>query len=154
MATTAKKRTGLFGGIGDAKIGMGGLYFLQGLYRVRIIRFFAMESRKKEDLVIAECEVLASDVAERKVGMKPSWVVNLKQDAALGNIKGFLAACLGLDPNDTEAVNERITEDFCEEAVSEDNPLAGIEVNLEAVNIKTRENNDFTLHKWSPAEAA
>lgn len=150
-APTAKKRTGLFGGVGDARVGQGGLYFLPGIYKVKIIRFFAMESRKKEDLIIAECEILESDNPQRKVGSKPSWVVNLKQDAALGNIKGFLAACLGIDPSDEEAVNEQVTEDFCEEAVDEDeNPMGGVVVGLEAVDIKTRAGGDFTLHKWSP----
>jgi len=30
--------------------------------------------------------------------------------------------------------------------------LAGIEVNLECVGIKTRTDKDFTLHKWTPAK--
>lgn len=142
---------GLFSGINQAQVGQGGVYFLEGLYSVEVLKVFTMTSRKREDLFIAECKVLESDNPERKPGMRASWIVNLKQDAALGNIKGFIAACNGIHPSDEDEVNEEVTEEAVEYAVSDDNPLKGTVLGLQAVGITTRAGTPFTLHKWSPA---
>ena len=145
---------GLFDGIEDAKAGGGFIYFLPGKYRVKITKCIALQSRKREDLFIVKTEILESDNPERKVGMQASWSVNFKHDAALGNIKGFVAACNGIDPADETAVNAEVNEEVCDYAVSEDNPLAGVEVNLTCVNKKTKADKDFTLHLWEPLQAA
>ena len=144
----------MFAGIKDAKATQGGLYFLEGNYKVKICRVFSMTSRKKEDLFIVECEILESDNPNRKPGMRPSWVVNLKHDAALGNIKGFVAAVNGIDPSDSEKVDELVDEEACEVVASKENPMEGTVMPLQCVNTKTREGGDFTLHKWGAAEAA
>lgn len=141
----------LFSGVGDAKVSQGGVYFLPGQYLVEIVKCFAMNSRKREDLFIVECMILESDCFERPVGSKASWIVNFKHDASLGNIKGFLAACNGIDPGNDALVNQEITEDVCEYAVHDENPLAGTRVKLAATATKTKAGNDFTLHFWDPA---
>lgn len=153
---TAKKKgknnMGLFSGIEDAKVGGGGVYFLEGLYRCEIVKVFAMKSRKNEDLFIVECKVITSNNAKRKEGSACSWVVNMKHDAALGNIKGFIAAANGIDPTDTGTVDAEVNEEAVETACSDANPLAGQLVDLEATEILTRAKTPFTLHKWKPAE--
>jgi hypothetical protein len=145
---------GLFDGIGDAQVGQGGVYFLPGSYLVEVVRCFTLKSRKREDLFIAECYIHESDNPDRKPGSKASWVVNFKQDAALGNIKGFIAACLGVSPSNTKAVDETVDIEACELAVDGENPLAGTMLRLWAVNKITKSGNDFTLHNWEPHEAA
>jgi hypothetical protein len=138
---------GKFSGVSGARVGGGGVYFLAGQYKVKVKKVFLMASRKREDLFIVETEILESDNEKRKVGMSCSWVVKMSQDAALGNIKGFVAACMGEDAED-----ENIDwESECECAVDDENPLAGTEVDLECVDITTRDGNPFTLHKWSTA---
>lgn len=144
---------GLFDGIEDAQVGMGGVYFLPGKYLVKVLKCITLKSRKREDLFIAECEIVESDVPERKPGTRASWIVNFKQDAALGNIKGFIAAANGIDPSNEDAVNAEVDSGVCEYAVSNDNPMAGTYIRLVAVNKKTRSNTDFTLHLWEPYEA-
>lgn len=144
---------GLFTGIESAKISAGGVYFVEGIYVVEITKVSTLRSRKNDDLFIVETEIVSSTADERKPGTSCSWVVNLKQEPALGNIKAFIAAANGIDPADTEKVNEEVTEEAVEFACSEDNPLEGTRLNLECVAIKTKkENRDFTLHKWSPIE--
>ena len=142
---------GLFTGIEDAQVGQGGVYFLEGKYLVEIVKVMTLNSRKKEDLFIVEAKILKSSNPERKVGITASWIVNLKHDAALGNIKGFVAAANGISPSDKEEVDRNVDEEAVEYACSEDNPLAGVQLDLECVQIKTREKRDFTLHKWNPA---
>ena len=146
---------GLFDGIENAPMGGNWVYFLPGKYRIKVIKCFTMRSRKRDDLFIVECEILESDCPERKIGMQASWCVNFKHDAALGNIKQFIAACNGIDPADEAAVNAEVSEEVCNYAVDEkDNPLAGIEVLLTAINTKTKEKTDFTIHDWTPVAQA
>jgi len=140
----------LFNGIRDAKVGQGGVYFLPGLYEVEIQKVHTLVSRKREDLFIVEAKILESNNPDRAPGSSASWLVNFKQDAALGNIKGFIAACNGIDPADEVRVNDEVDEDVCEYVVSEENPLAGTRVKLEAVMKKTKSGGDFTLHIWNP----
>ena len=146
---------GLFDGIGKVDATTSPIYFLSGSYIVEVIKCFTMTSRKKDDLFIVETLILESDNGERKPGTKASWCVNFKQDAALGNIKGFVAACNGIKPTDNERVNDEITDEICEFAVDEkDNPLAGVKLKLVCVNKKTKEDKDFTVHMWDPIEEA
>jgi hypothetical protein len=145
---------GLFSGIGEAQVGQGGVYFLPGEYVVEVVKCFTMRSRKREDLFIVECLIKESDNNERRAGSKASWVVNFKQDAALGNIKAFVAACSGISPSNQKAVDEQVDEESCEYAVDDDNPLAGTMLRLSAVNKITRAGNDFTLHLWEPWDQA
>lgn len=128
------------------------MYFLPGQYKVKLLAVKMIVSRKKDDLFIVECEILESNNPDRPVGSKASQVINLKQDAAMGNIKGFLAAANGIHPGDTARVDAEIDEDVSEYAVSSDNPLAGTILNLSCVNVKTRAGGDFTLHHWDPCE--
>lgn len=144
---------GKFSGVGGAKVGGGGVYFLAGLYTVRVKKCFLMASRRREDLFIVETEILESNNEKRKVGMSCSWVVKMSQDAALGNIKGFVAAAMEVDPDDGNISDEE-WESNCEAAVDDDNPLADVVVDLECVDITTRDGNPFTLHKWSTHKEA
>ena len=144
----------LFEGIEEAQVGQGGVYFLPGKYVAKILKCITLKSRKREDLFIVECEVVESDVPERKPGTRASWIVNFKQDAALGNIKGFIAAANGINPGTEDLVREEVDSEVCEYSVSPENPLAGILIRLVAVNKKTRAGGDFTLHLWEPYEPA
>jgi hypothetical protein len=150
---------GIFTGIGEAQVGMGNVYFLHGIYKVEVLEVKLLRSRKREDLYIVEVLILESDNPERKPGMKASWVVNLKQDAALGNIKGFLGSALGVDPYDAEALKEAFlengkdtTEAVAEQSVSADNPLKGTALKLTCINKKTKAGMDFTVHTWEPVD--
>ena len=135
---------GIFSGIKDAQVSSGGVYFIPGLYpEVEIEACKMIFTRKKEELFVAECKIIASDVPERGPDMHASFTANVtKHDAALGNIKGFMAAGFNCS-------QDEITEAVAEEVVSERQPLAGVRLRLEAVNTKTRDGGDFTKHVWS-----
>lgn len=135
-----------FAGIGEASSTRGGNYFKPGLYAVRVRECKLITSRQKDDLFIVECEVLKSSHESIVEGSTASWIVNMKHDASLGNIKGFLAAAL-------DCLEEEIDEEACELAISKENPLKNAEVDLECVLLTTRKGGEFTKHMWSPAEA-
>jgi hypothetical protein len=142
----------LFDGIEDAQVSGGGIYFLVGNYRVEILKVFTLVSRKKEDMVIVECKIHSSTNPARPAGSRASWVVNFKQDAALGNIKGFAQSCAKTNlpkpaPGEPEPVITKADMAFI---VSKDNPLAGTVLDLQCTNIETRAKSEFTLHTWLP----
>ena len=155
--------TSMFNGIGEATIGQGGTYFLDGHYSVELMRVFMLKTRDRKDLFIAECKILESDNEKRPVGSKASWCVNMGLDAALGNVKEFLAACYGADPRSPEQVKQAFTDQqgrdttvaTAEYSVSDANPMAGVKVRLEAFTKekKTKKGEYFTVHVWSPYSA-
>jgi hypothetical protein len=152
----------MFGGIGQATIGQGGVYFLPGKYEVEVVAVKMIETRKKEDMFIVECLINESDNPERRVGTKAAYCCNRKHDSFLGNVKAFLAACNGADPENEAQVAEVFmengrdtTQDVADFAIDEkENPLAGTKLGLTCVNKKTRTGGDFTLHFWQPREQA
>lgn len=147
---------GVFSGIGDAKISAGGVYFeAPGNYVVKIRATKLVRSRNNEDLYTAECDIKESDHRDRKAGTQASWQCNAKHDSFKGNVKAYLAACNGVDPNDEAAVkalfkDSKDAEDAAEFSVSSDNPTAGTWLNLSCVKTETRKKTPFTVHKWSP----
>lgn len=144
---------GIFDGIGKAQYFESGKYLQPGLYLVDIQRVKQAKTRMNRPFFVAEMKIVeASDVKEFPVGTDASWMVMLDHDAALGNIKHFISVASGTKLDE-------ITEQDAEDAVSEQNPLAGIRLRVMAVNVKTRAGKDFTRVKFmsastSAAEAA
>jgi hypothetical protein len=163
---------GIFDRVNEAESTRGGYYFEEGKYRVRLQRVFKKTTRKGIEMMIIETEILESTNPGRPVGTKPSVLYGDDKDATAGNIKGFFGVafaatqCLAGTPmTPTEAEKEFLTADSkdaaavkavkerCDEAVGDDNPLAGLELSVEAFPIKTRAGNDFTKIVWSvPAD--
>ena len=145
---------GIFSGIGDAKVGIGGVYFDTGNYVVKIRAAKMVLSRKKDDLYTVECDVKESDNQAIRPGTMATWQTNAAYDSFLGNVKAFLAATNGADPsNEAELAatfpNKGDAEAAAEYSVSADNPLAGTWLNLNCVKKKTKSGGDFTVHNWS-----
>ena len=138
----------LFDGMDDAKVGESSVYYKPGNYVVEVIKCLTKKSRKGANLFIAETKILKSNNDVRPPGTVCGWIVNLGLDAALGNIKGFIGAAEGM--TDKDKINEEITKDVTIYAVSNENPLAGVKLNLEVVTVTTRANTDFNVHNWSP----
>jgi hypothetical protein len=158
---------GLFSGAGGASISQGGVYFEPGRYKVKVKKTAAQRSQKNgKNYFIVEAEILESDNPKRKPGSTASQVIDIGNIMGFPNIKAYLAAANGIDPTDTAAVDEalgtvtddrgKVTRDLCEEAaeyaVSEDNPLEGTILDLECVEILTKDKRPFTKHIWSPSE--
>jgi hypothetical protein len=149
-----------FSGIGSAKIGISSAYFEAGNYVVDIVAVKMVNSRKREDLYTIETCVVESDNPKVIVGRKYTCQYNRKHDSFFGNVKGFLAAANGVEPDPrnekeiatlfTDESGRDIAEEVAEMSVSDENPLAGTRLTLNCVIKKTRAGNDFTIHNWSP----
>ena len=148
---------GLFGDIKGKRGTQGGVYFEPGLYLVEVNRVKLGKTRKGEDFFVVETKLLESDNENRPEGSSCSWMVMFKHDAALGNIADFcragLYACAvqnEADPGVKHFEEIEIEDDDAEEICSEENPLAGTVLKVEAVNVKTRAGKDFTKVTWAP----
>ena len=131
-----------FDRIGSSQPNEGGVYPEPGLYPVVCVDVLKMiKSRKGEDIFIAEFEILASEVGDRPMGTKMSWVANFKHDAAPGNVRMLLAAIMGVNIGEVDSAGSQL-------AVSDKNPCHGRLVRLTATQTTTKAGNPFTLCKW------
>lgn len=134
---------GLFTGIEDATSSAGGNYIKPGRHLLNIVCLKGKVSRKKKALAIAEFEIVES--TKHEVGESVSWLANLTDhDAAVGNVKGLLAAIADIEENE-------IDEAGADRAFSDENPFEGQQVVCEAFIIETGKGNDFTKCVWKPA---
>lgn len=132
---------GRFAGIKQAQYNEGGIYFLPGLYLVHVDRVKTGTTRKGIDFFVVESTIVESDNGERKPGSACAWMVTLDKDAALGNIKHFCSIATGCKL-------EEVDEAGVEMIVSDENPLRGTFLRVQAVTILTKEKKEFTKVTW------
>ena len=138
---------GIFSGIDDAQITGASKYLGPGQWRLQVKKVEVFESTKKKGrhYFIAEFEVLEASDDLAVIGETRSWLVNLDQEAALGNVKAFV---LALTPGATE---QEIDEEMVDELVSAENPAAGLVVKAEGVSRISKNGNEYTRFTWSAA---
>lgn len=134
---------GAFSGIKNAKTTIGGIYFLDGKYRVKVLAVKSDKNRKGITYFVVECLILSSTCAERSVGMKVSWVVTADKDAFLGNVKQFAAECNDVDE---ESIDEADIDAMTDE---KQNPAAGTIMDCTAATVPTKAGGKYTRVLWS-----
>lgn len=117
--------------------------------------------------IIVDMLVASSTNPAIPVGSPRAWVVTVEPNTDQGeknlaDVKCFLFACLGTDPQDKAAVTAREAElaakgakvsALFEQMTGEKNPLAGTRVHVSCKVIRTRSGGSFTQHTWTPARA-
>lgn len=142
---------GVYGGIQSASIAQGGPKLPDGFHGIVEIVNETVKNGFHGITHIAEMVVHETNHHEAPAGFRPSWTANFKQPNTLGNVKAHIGACLGFDPKTQEAqISQQVTEQVADYCVSEKQPLRGRFVEVSTEEIKTRGNNDFLLHRWSP----
>lgn len=157
---------GRFGGLGQAKVGKS-LYYEEGSYVVEILNCLLKKNRKGQERFIIETKVHESSNPKRPVGCQPAQVITMENDMAFPNIKGFIAAVLGVEPDyiPEEEIQDAawLAEKNLERADEEEKVDAwweeqaemvvagganGLLLELTCTTITTRNGNPFTLHQW------
>ena len=152
---------GMFDGMDQAEVGQSKCYFLGGDYLVQIKRVLYKDGRNGK-FFIAECLILESNNAERTRGTSASWLQKMSgtsADVCLGAIKGFLAACYGVNPGNkaevaiifTDVHGQALSTAAPEMAVSDEKPMAGTLASLQATLGTNKDGYPFTYHDWLPA---
>jgi hypothetical protein len=123
----------------------GGNWWKPGNYRARISSVKFQNGFKGEAYII-ECEVLRSSNPDIKIGETRSQVIKLDKESALGNIASFLRVCQailtgeGLDNPEALKVDESDVID----SYGADQPLVGVEIDVNAIDIMTKKGTPFT----------
>lgn len=157
---------GMFDKMSGEKIkgaGGGGNFFRDGRYLIELVKITNGESQQGEgEYVAVECcikKVLVQFEGSNKPGELVSWVVMAKHgDVALSNLKSFIGAITGKDPNCSDPHDAKYASpaDWAKaglRAASGDGTLlAGTELNANAVTIITKKRQSkFTKVSWASA---
>ncbi len=129
----------------DAQYFERGNYVKPGRYSVEVLKVKEgnMRPPKSTGFFVVELKVLeTTDAKEHPLKSTMTWMCTADKDAFLGNVKHFVGAAGNLPDTD-------VTLEMCKMAVGEDNPLAGVYLQVDAVGIKTREGKDFTKVKFT-----
>lgn len=126
---------------------------LPGTYQVRISNVKDFEGYQGDLFYIIEFEILESSNENIEVGKFYSQVIKYNQPMGPINVKRFLMAATGFDPNDPDN-EEAVTSEEVEQSLEEDDPLGlkGLEMGLQCDDIRTREGKPFTKHTWEAIE--
>ena len=160
----------LFAGLKSAKTFERGTFLKQGSYNVRIKRAIFKKTRTKGDAFILEFTIEQSTYeADKKKaiaafganpfnmqelekllpnaeGTTASWYQSLQDlDIGFGALKSFASSILGQKPEDPEFVEA--VEGFMNSVVNE-GVINGMLIPVEVVQVKTKKETDFSLHKW------
>lgn len=152
-------------GVGKVEVyGNQGRYFpWNGDFKLRVIRTFTIQTRKKQDAFIVDFEVLESDTDSVKVGSIYNWYQDLSdEDIGFPAIKDFMLNLFNIDTSDEEELEE--FEDNLEEMMEEagdtkwskknadvdEHPLNGRTIGLATSHKLTNQGKDFTIHDWYP----
>ena len=138
---------GRFGGIKDAKVSLGGVYFLPGNYLVRVDSVKTGSTRKNDNFFVVETTILESDNPERKKGSSVSWMTLESFDSYLGHIKHFVSVA-------QQCEEDEVDEAGVEMVVSDENPCRDIVLVVKANNVPTRAGGVFTKVQFAWPTAA
>ena len=160
----------LFSGLRDAKTFDRGTYLKPGQYQVRVKKALFKKTRAKGDAFILEFLIEKSNYEHAKkaaiaafgpqpfdmvelektlpnpAGTTGTWYQSLSDvDIGYGALKSFAANILGQKPEDPEFIEA--VEGFLTSVVNE-GAINGMLIPVEAIQVKTKKETDFTLHKW------
>jgi hypothetical protein len=157
---------GMFAGVANAKMSEAQPPLTDGKFRVKFQRCIAKKLFKGGNAFIAEFTIVqSSDLVKHPVGALRGWVQKMEPaEIALGSLKAFGSAVLGVDPRDNAKVEAEIVpilEKSLDAAVSPtENAFGGLEVDVQVDTIQTKptakdpQGHPFTKHAWIPIPAA
>lgn len=150
----------VFKGASTAKVTKKGQYLSKGQYVLRVRATTVISTNDGPDAFIMEGEVVeSSEPIAHPIGTERSWFQGFKyRDSALGEIKKFAYAALGLDMTNI-ADKEKIEKldggmDAFLEKMVENNGVAGTVVRCECIERETKTGGTFTVHNFYPIKTA
>jgi hypothetical protein len=147
--------------LGTARGGKGGEYFTPGYnYHAVIEKCEWKKARDGNEFVIVDFQILESDCPTQGAGRKPCYMINMSRDTGAGNLAEFLryglsrfakiSESIDIDPNDDEYWKDVLDDKATLISVlEEEQMLVGTDLYLYTKPIKTKKNNDFTIHQFS-----
>lgn len=148
---------GALAGIGSAQVTIKTPTLDPGQYKIQVVsggvKLFRSPANGT-DFFIVNAKIVESDNPAHPVGALRGWVCKITGNlSALGNIKGFMAAGIGIDATTAkpEALDV-ITESAIEQVIAND-LFKGLVLNLRVHQVTTRKGDPFNVHTFSPLAA-
>lgn len=132
---------GVFDGIENASAGYDSNYIRNGRYWARIGTVKVTQNFRREQFLAIELtvvHVLDDDEGRgHKAGEDIVHLIKAQSDMFLGNVKQFVSSALGCGP-------DAVDKNAAEKIVSDEQPLAGIVLNVSGREITTKQGKPFT----------
>lgn len=137
--------------IANAEVKKRSPFAAEGVYPVLYIDSVSVrDDRQEVPFYTVELLILESNVPARPAGTKLCWRQNIKSDVGPGSIKAFIAASMGVTPNEVDSEAAGLT-------LQSENPLHGRLIRMTAANwrkdgeiVITKNGEPFTICDWSP----
>ena len=122
-----------------------------GFFTTRIDVVKGVDGYEGDHFIVIEFEVLKTSTDEAETGKMYSQVIKWNQNMGPINVKRFLLCAGGYDPND-EDNEDKVDEDDLEFALSDEQPLKGLIMEVQVDLIETKKNTEFSKHTWFPVD--
>lgn len=140
---------GIFKGINRVKPRVDANYIGPGKYLLRIDKVKVEQTRKREDFFAVEMTVLhvlddLEGQAAHRVGDGVTWLIKNAGDSAdyfLPEISAFVKAVVG---EDLASMDDEEAESCVDQMVADDQPLAGMLIEVHARHVATQSGGTFT----------
>jgi hypothetical protein len=147
--------------VGQAQVFGRGKYLKDGEYKLKLLKMYTIETRKKGAALIVDFLVMESSNDEIKEGTKRNWYQGLQdKDIAFPAVKEFMQALYDVNLEDSEEVEEfednldgileKATLEKWQNLDDKKHPLHGKTIAVECYTKETKNGQDFTVHTWSP----
>lgn len=159
----------MFDGIENAAVSKSGQYFKEGSFEVELKEIKDQQSTASagKRFFIIETVVVSSTNPEVPVRSERSQVIPMGEQMSFPNVKAFIAAASGVDPN-AEDVNQQVEaywekvcgnsvsfSGICELVCGPAQPLKGQRMKLVCQQITTKAKKmPFTKHLWTPRDVS
>lgn len=141
--------------------GSRGAKLQTGSFIALVHEAFEKEGQAREQYVIHRFELLESSNKEFPVGCEASEVLRMDNrfpqyaDEAVGQVKSFVAAVMGIEPRDTARVMTEITRQVIDGVYSSRNPARGSILGLKVYPRPKGPKSDptkppYMVHEWHP----
>ena len=139
---------GVYSSVKDARSTGGGNYFEpdhEWIVIVTEVKDF--EQRNKDHAFIVECKVLETTCPTCRIGAERSHFIDMKQDAAAGNVKQFIETAT-LQFSGEMPGPEDMDEAGIAMVYGPQQPFAGLILGLKTWNKPTKKGDPFTRHTY------
>jgi len=157
------EQSNFFDGVGSVSAQGGGDKFFPGVYPDLEIKVVKVKEGFHGLRFIVETEVVSKPrerepgVAPTPVGATGSWGTRIDGkwgDIGLGEAKAFIGVCHGLSASETDELSEDEIKRRMREAISPEQPLAGIHVAAEIWRTTTKSGHPMIKAMWTALDGA
>jgi hypothetical protein len=144
----------VFKGIEKASNNKSGNHFpspSHGRVAVKAVKLINSQQKGTSYYIVETKMLKCSD--ESAVGSDRTWMVDMSKPSALSNVRGFVAAALAMPFDEVGEAEAKGSLETIENGKVTPSELVGVELDYEAIVVKTRAGRDFSKVNWNGIDA-